>query len=317
MNKRDYVGQWFEIYRRNNECADITFKIKSNAASELIKMPHEKFDGSGALFTLSKKFNWNIKNLATQSKLKKINLIKYFFNCLLFLYWTKPRKKNIWPFTFNKSFNNNSLSLSHIFSTEETQQITKNAKSSGTSLNTLIFYSLNKCLEKKFNWHQDFRSWWIPVNVRPEFDIDINDSNITSNYVSNFTIDVSPDMSLHSYQNLISESLKQKKHMATWWWQHLGKFLPEKLIEKIAIRNLQNNYYVGTFSNLGDWACDDTNSCLNFFVPTLKSHPVGAGAIVWNSKLSLTLTFHPEFQLSTTEANDLFQNWIRHLSYSI
>lgn len=50
---QDYVGQWFEIYRRNNECADILFEVKSDNKTQLINLPHEKVDGAGALFTLA------------------------------------------------------------------------------------------------------------------------------------------------------------------------------------------------------------------------------------------------------------------------
>ncbi|MEQ1723285.1 MAG: hypothetical protein ABL930_08910 [Pseudobdellovibrio sp.] len=311
--KKDYVGQWFEIYRRNTEGADILYKVEANGKSELINFAHEKVDGAGGLFKLAEQFNWKIKNLATPTPPRAISRFKFFINCLMFLHWTKPRKKNIWPFEFKKSNTVEGIYESCTFNAEETQKLKDKANVLGISLNTLLFFSLNKSLEKQFNWTSGKRSWWVPVNMRNDLGIDINDSKFSGNYVSNFMIDLSPSMSSLQYQQAITHSLKQQKHLATWWWQHLGKYVPESVVEFLALSNLKNNHCVGAFSNLGEWSCDQSDANVSFFVPTLLSHPIGASALIWNKKLNIGIRIYPTFKLNPDELNSVLQKWTQQL----
>lgn len=309
---KDYTAQWFEIYRRQIEPTDILFEIESDNKNELIKIPHEKYDGVGALHLLAEKFNWQIQNHSTL-KPKKISLLKYILNCLLFLYWAHPRRNNIWPFTFKKAEAVYTIQTLHKFTHEETTALLTKAKWLKVSLNTLLFYALNQTIAKKFDLQKKKVSWWIPVNMRPDLGLDVNDPTIKKNYVSNFPVDVNSEISLSDCQQLISKALKQQKHWATWWWQNLGRFFPESVIEVIAKRNLLDNYYAGAFSNLGNWTCKDQNSDLCFFVNPLLSHPIGAGAIIWNGRLNISLRAYPTFPIVQSELDRLIASWAKSI----
>lgn len=148
--------------------------------------------------------------------------------------------------------------------------------------------------------------------MRPDLGLDINDSALKKNYVSNFTIEVNSEMSLPDFQKLISESLKQQKHWGTWWWQNLGRYVPVSVIELIAKRNLHENYYAGAFSNLGECACNDPDSNLCFFVNPLLSHPIGAGAIIWNGCLNISLRVYPTFPVSQSDLDQMLKKWMKN-----
>lgn len=313
MNNRDYVGQWFEIYRRNDECADILFEIESHSQKKQINLPHEKVDGTGALFTLAEQYNWQIKNLAQPTKIHKLKKFNYFINCIAFLGWTKNRTKNIWPFQFKKANPDSTLIQSHTLSATQTETLKATARKFGVSLNTLLFYTLNKELEQTYNWKKGLRAWWMPVNMRADLGMDINNPNHKANYVSNFMLEISPKMNLQQHQQLITQSLKQQKHWATWWWQHLGKYVPDKVVEFFAIQKLHNNHYVGAFSNLGEWSCSESSSIIKFFVPPLLSHPIGAGAVIWNGKLTISLRIYPSFKITPYELQQMMQSWAQRL----
>lgn len=310
---QDYVGQWFEIYRRNNECADILFEVKSDNKTQLINLPHEKVDGAGALFTLAEQHGWEIKNLAPPTKIHPINKFRYFINCIAFLGWTKNRTQNIWPFELKKTTPDNSLTDSHTFSTVQTEILKQAARNFGVSLNTLIFYTLNKELEQRFNWKSGLRAWWMPVNMRADLGLDINSTNYKSNYVSNFMLEVSPEMTIQNYQELIADSLKKQKHWATWWWQHLGQYVPESVVEFLALKKLYNNHYIGAFSNLGNWSCSEMDSNVKFFVPPLLSHPITAGLLIWNGKLNISLRIYPSFKITKSELEKMMHSWTQRL----
>ena len=307
---KDYTAQLFEIYRRHAEPTDIIFSIECDNKTELVNFPHEKSDGVGALHLVAEKFNWQIQNQGAL-KPKKIGIIKYFINCILFLYWAHPRRNNIWPFTFKKTETVETLQTSYNFSQEETTALLTKAQWLKVSLNTLLFYALNQTIVEKFDLQKKEISWWIPVNMRPDLGIDVNDPSINKNYVSNFPVDVFSDTSLMDCQKLISKALKQQKHWGTWWWQNLGRFLPASAIEVIAKRNLQDNFYAGAFSNLGSWTCKEQKSNLSFFVNPLLSHPIGAGAIVWNGQLNITLRVYPTFPIAQSELDRLIAAWAK------
>lgn len=307
---KDYVAQWFEIYRKHLEPTDIIFSVENNNRTELINCPHPTCDGVGALHSLAEKYNWKIENKAP-NRATKIGLFRYFYNCVMFLYWAHPRRKNIWEFEFNKSTTVETLHTGFSFSAVETTALLAKAKWLKVSLNTLLFYALNKCVADKFKLDKKRISWWIPVNMRPDLGLDVNDATLKKNYVSNFSLDLSTDTTLSDCQKLITQSLKQQKHWATWWWQHLGKLVPESVIETIAKRNLNDNFYVGAFSNIGNWTCKDQSANVSFYVTPLKSHPIGAAAIIWNGRLNITLRIYPTFPIKQDELDQLMACWAK------
>lgn len=305
---KDYVGQWFEIYRRLNEPADIVIEIEKNANIEVRRYPHEEVDGAGALFLLAEEKKWVLQNLAKSSKYNKIPIYKYFLNLLLFLYWTRPRKKTTWNFKIEKSKDDVTLYSSARIDREGTLKL--KAKKIDVSLNTLLFHSLNSVLAEKFNFDSTLKSWWIPVNMRPDLNLDLNELKNKRNYVSNFTVSVNHLMSLKDYQSFISKYLKQKRHLATWWWQHLGKYLPESVLEKIVTQQLKTTQYIGAFSNLGEWNSSDQESRVTFFVNPIRSHPIGASVLIWNGELSVGLQVYPTFPLTQIELDLMTKNWV-------
>lgn len=305
---KDYVGQWFEIYRRHQEPADILFEVAQKGKSEWIAFPHEKADGAGALFAIAQQKNWQIKLNAGKPITKSISFLKYIKNIILFLYWTKPRRKNFWPFGFKKTSQDTTIQSSIHFSEPELEILKLASINQKVSLNTLLFYCLQKAITEYFELKADQYSWWIPVNMRNDLGLSPNDPTLKKNYVSNFTVDVSHKDTLPDFQSKITKSLKQKKHWGTWFWQNLGKYLPESMIEKIALQQLQNNYYVGAFTNLGEWTCSEQNR-LTVFANALLSHPIGAAAIIWNGELNLSLRVYPTFPIIDEELEKLIQAW--------
>lgn len=305
---KDFVGQWFEIYRRHNEPADILFEIIQDGKSEWIAFPHEKADGAGALFTIAEQRNWMISVATGKSLNSTIPFLQYLKNIVLFLYWTKPRKMNFWPFGFKKTNQATTIQSSIHFSKNELIQLKEAAKKQNVSLNTLLFFCLQNTVSDHFDLKADRYSWWIPVNMRADLGLNPNDPTLKKNYVSNFTIDISPKDTLGDFQKLITKSLKQKKHWGTWFWQHLGKYFPESVVEKIALDQMKSNYYVGAFTNLGEWTCSAKNR-LTVFANALLSHPIGAAAIIWNEELNLSIRVYPTFPIIDEELENLIQSW--------
>lgn len=309
----DYVGQWFKIYRELNEPTDIIFKVNE----EIVLFPHEKGDGTAALFEISRLKKWNITNAAI-NKAKPLKKLRFIFNCLLFLYRTRPQK-NIWPFEIQKiSKHNHPVYETCSFTEAETESLLSKAANSKISLNAILLHSFSDILDNKIIKIGGFqigsrKLWWIPVNMRSEFNLDTNDRRHEKNYVSNITIDTTKAMKPLDYHKLISAGLKQQQHWATWWWQLIGRFLSYKLIKFVAKKNLLDQNYIGVLSNLGIWDSPESKDNVSFIIPPLRSHPVGVSAIIWNKRLNLGISLYPSFPFTKEQLEELIKIWKTNL----
>ncbi len=311
----DYVGQWFAIYRQMGEPTDIFFETEKNGIHNLYSFPHEKSDGSGALFKLAEAKNWKIYNDLPKKIFRKPSKFRSALNVILFIFWNLPRRRQPWKFKVNKAHETTTLFSSFGFDLKLSQRLAK--KKDSYSLNSLIFYCLNLAVAETFDFDSSLKSWWIPVNMRPDLGLDVNDNELQKNYVSNFTVSVNHLVQLRDYQNLITKYLKQQRHWATWHWQHIGKLVPEKILEKILFSKLSSDNYVGTFSNLGQWTSSDKETQVKMLIPPIRSHPIGASALMWNGQLNIGLRIYPTFPLSQKNLDNLMQLWVEKIILKI
>lgn len=305
----DYVGQWFKAYRELGEPFEIYFDLKNKDQQQRVAIDHAKHDGIGALHEIAKNNNWKISVVGANKPPPPIGRLKLFANLILFFYWTRPRK-SIWSFKIEKAEKDILKVSRYVFSASETSEIKALAENQKSSLNSCLFHTFNLALDDFFGL-QD-RAWWMPVNMRPDLGLDTNDSNLTKNYASNFTIDFKKNFTLQDTQNEIKRCLKQQRHWATWWWQLLGRYLNFDLIRTTAAKGLENPY-AGAFSNLGEWTCSEKQSNVSIYINTLKSHPFGVGVLVWNGQLNLTVRAYPKFPLEQAQLDQLLQAWKKHL----
>ena len=305
----DYVGQWFQAYREIGEPFEIYFDIESKGQTKRLAVDHAKHDGIGALHEISKANNWKISTVGANKPPPQIGRFKLVINLLLFFYWTRSRK-NKWNFEITK-VEKDFLKISrHVFTELETTQLKEKSTRLKVSLNSYLFYHFNLTLNHFFT--PSDRTWWMPVNMRPDLGLNTNNPELNKNYASNFTIDFDKSFNLQDTHHEIKTCLKQQRHWATWWWQLLGRYLNYDLIKATAIKGLDNPY-TGAFSNLGEWTCSEQNSNLTVYINTLKSHPVGVGAIIWNGRLNLSLRLYPSFPLQQTDLDQLMQSWKKSL----
>lgn len=305
----DYVGQWFKAYRELGEPFEIYFDIENKGQQQRVAIDHANHDGIGALHEIAKSNNWKISTLGASKTPPTISRFKLFANLIIFFYWTRPRK-NIWPFKIAKAEKDILKVSRHVFTEAETLEIRALAEKQQVSLNSYLFHTFNLALNDFFGAND--RAWWMPVNMRPDLGLDTNDSALTKNYASNFTIDFKKKFSLLDTQAEIKKCLKQQRHWATWWWQLLGRYLNFELIKKTAAKGLENPY-AGAFSNLGEWSCSEKNSNVSIYINTLRSHPFGIGVLVWNGQLNLSVRIYPKFPLEQAQLDNLVQSWKKNL----
>ena len=84
-----------------------------------------------------------------------------------------------------------------------------------------------------------------------------------------------------------------------------------KLIYRTELARWRGCLWAGAFSNLGTW-----NGCGEWLVapPVAKSCPLGAGAIVCNGKLGLTIDAHASIAKDAAWTEALMDRWIAELA---
>ena len=305
----DAVGKWFSAYKDLNEPFRIGFDFVRDEKREFINVSHIENDGSGAVRKICSQRALDCRVKEAKANFKRPSFITILLQSLKFLWITRPQPE-VWPLNIEKCSSDRARRESFVFNENETKKITARAESNSVSLNSFLFFNLNKSLHQLFKISDG--NWWIPVNMRSELGIDPNDIEKNNNLVSNFTIDVSQKINLQELHSKIKSCLAEKRHWGTWCWQLSADYLPYSLVKRLALHGIKNNY-IGAFSNLGDWSCADRNTLLIPYINTLRSHPLGAGIIIWNGKLCLSLRFYDGLSISDEQIRLLMKTWVENL----
>ncbi len=337
QRKTDYVAQWFRVYRALGEKTDIKFKYKNkpsiessefseeeNTAHRLrakfcnpnefqnYKYSHEKGDGSCGISSMAKDLGFEAHNLRTDHFRRPPGLIKFLLLQLEFLWRTRFLKASIWKTSRQNQYidqTEDHFALGSIV----WGPIRLPNKEFEKTWNALLFATLDRSIRPYLVPQADPVRWWIPVNMRNDLGVSNSDTR-EFNFVSNFTLISSPELTVETAHKLIVESLARQRHWATWWWQNLGRWIPEHWLQKVAQIHLVNSHYAGAFSNLGRWSCSQKDLQVHFLVNTLKSHPIGAGAIWWNNQVNISLHIHPSLGFSKEETEQIMLAWIENIN---
>ena len=320
------IGSWFLAYKSLHQNTAINFKIKRKDALSILffSYDHSQYDGLSCLNDISQKEKIELCQSKDNSNLPEFKFFGqsfylYLKQILLFLYYARKRKINIWKTQYSYDLNSENdetdqKSQCLQISDTELAEIISFCKPNHINLNTHLLYSLNLTLKNHFNIIQD-TNWWIPVNFRSEFQ-PISKTALDStplNCVSNFTLTIkNQDSAQDIFQNMKS-ALKNKLHWGVWAWQRLPLYLPKSIILAICKSQLNNNFYAGTFTNLGQWQSNTQFDEFYVFANTLPSHPVGASAIQINNTLYLGLKFHSCLLVNDDDTKIIAQNWKKQI----
>lgn len=320
------IGSWFLAYKDLGQSTFIKFKIKQKDAptNSFHEYDHCQHDGISCLNHLSQKEKFELSQCKTNSQLHEFHffdqaLYLYLKQILLFPYYARKRKFNIWKTKYLFNLNSESKETNQKkeclqISSDELNEVISFCKSSHINLNTHLLYSLNSTIKNHFKITRE-TSWWIPVNFRNEFQsFDKAMPNSSSlNCVSNFTLTIKKNDSAQDVFNNIKVALKNKWHWGVWAWQRLPLYLSKNMVTALCKAQLQNNFYAGTFTNLGQWQSSTQFDEFYVFANTLPSHPVGASAIQLNNTLYLGLQFHSCLLISDDEIKIIAENWKKQL----
>lgn len=309
-NSFDPVSSWFVSFRNLGEPSDIFIDIQSKELNlnERVLYPHSQGDGFSCLHYCSRKFNFQLKTKVSknsQSIFKSLCFsVIHFFS---FFYYSRKRPHKVLPLQINKAHSTDTPCISFEISEGELKEI----KNKVPSLNTHFVNSLNQTISQHFNINKPM-VWLIPVNMRSDLNLDSN-KYLERNLVSSLYLQLSPQITLSETHNLLSQALKQKQYWGTWYWQKLPLFLPQNIIDQITKDRLFNNYYVGTFTNLGQWESSQNFEKLLVYANPVLNLPIACSHLKINQNHFFGMRIYPGLELSSAEMEVLSTNWKKNI----
>lgn len=190
---------------------------------------------------------------------------------------------------------------------EHTQRLQRKARAQGVCLNSLLFAALGRAVQSELTDGPAY--WMMPVNMRGH----IAKIDESANHTAYVRINLPRDATSAHVQEEVRRSFANNEHWGSWLFLNVGRivgYAGMKLIYNMELARWGGCLWVGAFANLGSW-----NGCGEWLVcpPVAKSCPLGAGAIVCNGKLSLTIDAHASIAKDASWTQRRMDRWIAEL----
>jgi hypothetical protein len=145
----------------------------------------------------------------------------------------------------------------------------------------------------------------MPVNMRGPVALERD----TANQTGYLQIELPPGGTPLQVQEQVRNALRRRDHWATWTLLNAARVLGYagiRTIYRLQMARFRERPFVGSFTNLGTW----TGHGLWYVCPPVaRTCPVGAGAIVCDGQLSLTIEAHPDMQGGAEWSEALVRRW--------
>jgi hypothetical protein len=190
---------------------------------------------------------------------------------------------------------------------ERTRRLQKKARAQGVCLNSLLFAAIGRAVQSELTDGPAY--WMMPVNMRGL----IARIDESANHTAYVRVKVHRDATGADVHETVKRSFANNEHWGSWLFLNIGRivgYAGMKLIYNTELARWGGCLWVGAFANLGVW-----NGCGEWLVcpPVAKSCPLGAGAIVCNGKLGLTIDAHASIAKGASWTHALMDRWIGEL----
>lgn len=306
---QDYAAPWFRARRHQGVDDTIYFGMIAPSSDHryVFSVPHEQCDGVGAFMRLlrcSGVHDW-------QGITGKPAAIPSFFSCLR----TRPRHPSVqapnWRRRSMASVDaaDQFIALDH-FSKEQTIQLRSAAKSSTVSLNSLLLAALHNVIAEQL-LIDGGGSWFVPVSLRGALQLPSDEMN----HASGIYLPLPALVQREDVQSRLSQGLRRNEH---WWLWHQARLVAtlggQWLVGRL-LRLLQQRHYLGSFSSMGEWNIDWSDSLypqdllMWAIAPGSPSYPVSACWLTCNGQLVLSLKLNVVLGLGSERCQSLLRDW--------
>jgi len=160
----------------------------------------------------------------------------------------------------------------------------------------------------------------IPVNLRGK----VVRERDTANFSSYVGVKICSYETVRDIHTNIYSALKHGEHWANWYAYKAGQIATAAIKRQmVASGRCMPEWYLGGFSNLGDWDPEKKltfNECEGnwlFCPPVLRCQQVGAGCVTFQNRLSLMIQTHPELTTDSSVPRAWVLNWVKEIEMDL
>jgi NRPS condensation-like uncharacterized protein len=323
-NGFDPISPWFIAAEELGEYIGIRFGRvpPGKTAPEWIFLRHTDTDGIGGFGDILRKRGARLDHLP---QIKHPSAPSAFSALQLLPRFLKPRKRVKWgPLDGPKKASDNKnppVAVAwHVFDESVTTHMKLVCRRVGVTVNSFLVKNLTKAIRPFLDDQSSVVPWMLPVNVRGK----VNLNRDTENHTSYVGVKVRSFETVHDVHRNIYAALGNGEHWANWQAYKLTGPLTAGMRKFMFAKELAiSEWYLGSFSNLGDWDSDkkitqaDCQGGWLFSPPTLRCQLIGAGCVTFQNRLSITIQAHPELTANPEIAKAWIQNWIKEIEIDI
>ncbi|MDB6021938.1 MAG: hypothetical protein JWQ04_1795 [Pedosphaera sp.] len=320
----DPIRSWFLAAEELGEYIGIRFgRIPPGATEpEWIFLRHTDFDGIGGFADILRQRGASLTRLAqlkhpsNPSWMPFIKSIPKLMKSRHPLEWGIPAGKTA---TTTNSKPPPAVAW-HVFDEAETTRIRRACRKGGVTVNSFLLKHLSKAVRPCLKDESSAIPWMVPVNLRGK----VVRERDTSNYSSYVGVKICSYETVHDVHQKIYNALGRGEHWANWYAYESGRLLGKGMKKRfVATGRCMPEWYLGGFSNLGDWDAEKKitqHGCLGGWVftpPVLRCQLVGAGCVTFQNRLSLTVQAHPELTTDVAIPQGWIQDWVREIEMDL
>ncbi len=318
--KVDPISSWFLAGEDLGEYTGIRFGqlLPGKTAPEWTFLRHSEFDGIGGFAEILRSHGAHLPRLP---QIKHPSMPSLW---LLLRTWAKyaaPRRRVKWGAIEGRPGETTvsqppSAVAWNVFDEETTTRIRRVCRRENFTVNSFLLKHLTKAIRPHLLDESSVVPWMVPVNMRGK----VVRERDTSNYSSYIGVKVRSYETTRDIHRHIYGALGRAEHWANWYAYQSGKFLGMGMKRAlIRTEKCTSQWNLGGFSNLGDWDAEKQigqDGCTGpwlFCPPVLRFQLIGAGAVTFQNRLSVTIQAHPEL---TTSSNTLWvwiQTWVKEI----
>lgn len=282
-----WISKWYEISSKRGHCDVVPFfYIDSNSQLTDLSFRHRDMDAT-ARFATYLNASPKEKKGSTPAFFRKFH---YLLRGIFQPYRpTRPAWKNFDPQITLKHPNLSWTELSE----EETKVIEEYCLKARISVSMFLMERLNKLIFKELMMeNHGGGSWLFPVNMRGW----VQTKQVESNCVSYIPLTVTPTTSAKELHQEMKKRLSRQEHWSNWILYHVGVIVRRKGMEYLSGKTSRNQFWLGSFSDLGDWTQEASPSLDGRFIfcpPGSPNYPVSVGMVKFRGNRTVAMKIHP------------------------
>lgn len=315
MNQRDYVGMWFLARRATGIDDNMNLGVMlPDGSQQWYTKPHAEYDGVSALYLLFKEWGAGYTPMPPSRETHPPSLLELWQRGALKN--TKAPRCNWRRFADpDQDYTQGKAISSHVFDKATTHALQQFAKDSGVPLMAWVLWAKHRMVMSELCDQPEGARWLLPVTVRGPVRL----AREEMNHSSAVNLDVPANASAKDIQQIIRAALKSGQHWWAWRQAHIGRYIGQRGVNWLYRRISQRTRCGGSFSFIGDWELDWSQSrypegtVIIASPPGSPSYPVSSGILNTNGNLSISLRLFYSMGVGRARRERCLALWRDHL----